>query len=147
MFTVLAGMTVFLFALAWFVARAPSGSLLLAGLLVYLQLLVVMALTMLFSTLTSAILASVWASAPTAPGSSATTCCHCRVSGHSGVTHVLSAAVFYVVPNLSAVDIRAAVVGEGAVSGSRLAAWAVYLLAYVTIALAAATWIFRCKEF
>jgi len=48
MFTVLAGMTVFLFVLAWVVAKSPSGSLLLAGLLIYLQLLVVVAVTMLF---------------------------------------------------------------------------------------------------
>jgi hypothetical protein len=51
------------------------------------------------------------------------------------------------VPNLSAVDIRASVVGEGAVSWVSLAAWCGYLLAYIVIVLLAATWAFRRKEF
>jgi hypothetical protein len=59
----------------------------------------------------------------------------------------MSLAVFYLVPNLSAVDIRAAVVGEGAVSWTSLAAWSVYLLAYLVVALVVATLIFRRKEF
>ncbi len=84
MFTVLAGMTVFLFVLAWIVARSPSGSLLLAGLLIYLQLLVVMAMTMLFSTMTSAILASVWGICVYAAGQLSHNVLSLSRSGHSG---------------------------------------------------------------
>jgi ABC-type transport system involved in multi-copper enzyme maturation permease subunit len=147
MFTVLAGMTVFLFVLAWIVARSPSGSLLLAGLLIYLQLLVVMAVTILFSTMTSAILASVWGICVYAAGQLSHNVLSLSRLGHSGITHAASVLVFYLVPNLSAIDIRAAVVGEGAVGWTSLAAWCGYLLAYLVIALLAATWIFRRKEF
>ena len=147
MFTVLAGMTVFLFCLAWFVARSPSGSLLLAGLLIFLQLLVVMAMTMLFSTMTSAILASVWGICVYAAGQLSHNVLSLSRTGHSAVAHALSTVVFYLVPNLSAVDLRAAVAGEGSTSWPRLAAWCVYLIAYLVIALMAATWIFRRKEF
>jgi ABC-type transport system involved in multi-copper enzyme maturation permease subunit len=147
MFTVLAGMTVFLFVLAWIVARSPSGSLLVAGLLIYLELLVVMAMTMLFSTMTSAILASVWGICVYAAGQLSHNVLSLSKLGHSGIAHAMSLAVFYLVPNLSAVDIRAAVVGEGAVSWTSLAAWSVYLLAYLVVALVVATLIFRRKEF
>jgi ABC-type transport system involved in multi-copper enzyme maturation permease subunit len=147
MFTVLAGMTVFLFVLAWIVARSPSGSLLLAGLLIYLQLLVVMAVTILFSTMTSAILASVWGICVYAAGQLSHNVLSLSRLGHSGITHAASVLVFYLVPNLSAIDIRAAVVGEGAVGWTSLAAWCGYLLAYLVIALFVATWIFRRKEF
>ena len=147
MFTVLAGMTVFLFLLAWVVARSPSGSVLLAGLLIYLQLLVVMALTILFSTMTSAVLASVWGICLYAAGELSHNVLSLSHVGHSGVTHVASAVVFYVVPNLSAVDIRAPIVGEGAVAWGSLAAWCGYLLAYLVLVLFLTTWIFRRKEF
>jgi len=146
MLTVLTGMTVFLFALAWVVAGSPSGSLLLAGLLVFLQLLVVMAMTMLFSTMTSAILASVWGICVYAAGQLSHNVLSLSRLGHSEVTHVLSTAVFFVVPNLSAVDLRAAVVGEAG-HGTTLLAWCAYLVAYLVIALFAATWIFARKEF
>ena len=147
MFAVLAGMTVFLFVLAWFVAKSPSGSLLLAGLLIYLQLLVVMAVTMLFSTMTSAILASVWGICVYAAGQLSHNVLSLSRLGHSGITHAASGLVFYLVPNLSAVDIRAPVVGEGAVVWTSLVAWCAYLLAYLVIALFVASWIFRRKEF
>ncbi len=147
MFTVLAGMTVFLFLLAWLVAKSPSGELLLAGLLIYLQLLVVMAMTMLFSTMTSAILASVWGVCVYAAGQLSHNVLSLSRTGHTEVAHALSTVVFYLVPNLSAVDLRAAVVGEGATSWPHLVAWCVYLVAYIVIALMAATWIFRRKEF
>jgi Cu-processing system permease protein len=147
MFTVLAGMTVFLFCLAWFVAKSPSGSLLLAGLLIFLQLLVVMAMTMLFSTMTSAILASVWGICVYAAGQLSHNVLSLSRTGHTAVGHALSTVVFYLVPNLSAVDLRAAVAGEGSASWPRLAAWCVYLIAYLVIALMAATWVFRRKEF
>ena len=147
MFTVLTGMTVFLFLLAWIVSHSPSGSLLLAGLLVFLQLLVVMAMTMLFSTMTSAILASVWGICVYAAGLLSHNVLSLSRVGHSEVAHALSTAVFYLVPNLSAVDLRASVLGEGGHGIAGLLAWSVYLVAYLVIALFAATWIFGRKEF
>jgi len=147
MFTVLAGMTVFLFVLAWMVSHSASGSLLLAGLCVFLQLLVVMAMTMLFSTMTSAILASVWGICVYAAGQLSHNVLSLSRVGHSAVAHALSTVVFYLVPNLSAVDLRASVLGEGNHGVAGLLAWSAYLVAYLVIALFAATWIFGRKEF
>jgi ABC-2 type transport system permease protein len=147
MFVVVAGMTVFLFVLAWMVAKDPYGGLLLAGLLIYLQLLVVVAVTVFFSTLTSAILASVLGICVFAAGQVSHNVLSLTRLGHSGVTHAVSVGVFYVIPNLSAVDLRASLVGEGAARAANVAAWCVYLLAYAAVALIAASWIFRRKEF
>jgi len=147
MFVVLMAMTVFLFVLAWIVARPPAGSLLVAGLLVYLQLLVVMAMTMLFSTVTSAVLASVWGICVYCAGQLSHNVLSLSRLGHSGVTHSLSKVVFYVVPNLSAIDVRGAVVGEGAIRHASILAWSGYLVAYLVVVLFAATWIFARKEF
>ena len=55
--------------------------------------------------------------------------------------------VFVVVPNLSAVDVRAPIVGEVSADWAAIAGWVVYLLAYVTLTLIAATLVFRRKEF
>ena len=48
---VLAGMGIFLFALVWLVGPAPRRTLLLAVLLIYVQLLAIMAVTIFFSTM------------------------------------------------------------------------------------------------
>jgi ABC-type transport system involved in multi-copper enzyme maturation permease subunit len=147
MLAVVAGMTVFLFLLDWFVAGSPSGSLLLAGLLICLQLLVVVAVTMFFSTLTSAILASVLGICVFIAGQLSHNVLSLTRLGHSGLTHAVSQGVFYLIPNLSAVDLRAALLGEGSVGAAGLAAWCGYLVAYAVVALVAASWIFRRKEF
>ena len=59
MAVVLAGMGLFLFALVWIVAGEASGMVLLAVLMIYVQLLAIVAVTIFFSTLGSAILAAV----------------------------------------------------------------------------------------
>jgi len=96
--------------------------------------------------MTSAILASVWGICVYAAGQLSHNVLSLSRLGHSGAAHVLSTAVFFVVPNLSAVDLRAAVVGEAG-HGGALLFWCAYLVAYLVIALVAATWIFARKEF
>ena len=59
MAVVLAGMGLFLFVLVWLVDGDPVGMVLVAVVMIYVQLLAVMAVTIFFSTLGSAILASV----------------------------------------------------------------------------------------
>jgi ABC-type transport system involved in multi-copper enzyme maturation permease subunit len=51
MAAVLAGMGIFLFALVWMVAGEPAGMVLLAVLMIYVQLLAVVAVTIFFSTM------------------------------------------------------------------------------------------------
>ena len=83
---------------------------------IYLQLLVVMAVTICFSTMSSAILASVLGICVFAAGQLSHNVLSLSRLGHSGVAQALSVLVFYLVPNLSAVDVKAAVVGEGGVA-------------------------------
>jgi len=147
MLIVITGMGLFLFALAWAVSKDPSGSLLLASLLIFVQLLVVMAVTILFSTVTSAILASMLGICVYAAGQLSHNVLSLTRLGQSGLTKVVSRAVFYAIPNLSAIDIRAPILGEGAVRWTSVGAWVAYLAAYLVLALLLATWIFRRKEF
>lgn len=147
MAVVVGGMALFLFALTWLVAGSPSGSILVAGALIYVQLAVVMVVTILFSTLTSAILASVLGICVYAAGQLSHNVLSLTQISHSVVLRAATRVVFYVIPNLSAVDIRAAVVGEGAVSWAAVGAWVAYLAAYALLGLMLATWLFRRKEF
>ena len=52
-----------------------------------------------------------------------------------------------IVPNLSAVDLKAAAVGEAAPHWSQVASWGGYLVAYMVIALVLASLVFRRREF
>jgi ABC-type transport system involved in multi-copper enzyme maturation permease subunit len=139
-------MGVFLFLLAWWVTKSPSGSLLAATLLIYVQLVVVMAVTILFSTVASPILASVLGvcvffagqlshnvlslTRPAMRPSSGRL--PCRLLRH---------------PNLNAVDIKGAVVGEGTAQWTTITLWTAYLAGYTVLALLLASWIFSRKEF
>ena len=52
-----------------------------------------------------------------------------------------------IIPNFSAVDVKAGVVGEDTLAWGEIALWSGYLLAYVVVVLALATLVFRRKEF
>jgi len=147
MLVVVGGMTLFLFAVTWAVARSPSAAILVAGLLVYVQLLVVMAVTVFFSTFSSAVLASVLGICVYVAGQLSHNVLSLTQVSHSEALKAVTRGVFYVIPNLSAVDLRASVVGEGAARWAGVAAWTAYLGAYVVIALLAASWSFGRKEF
>jgi hypothetical protein len=67
--------------------------------------------------------------------------------GDSIVLKAVAWLVYLLIPNLSALDVKAWVVGDEAVAWGSVAAWAVYLIAYVVVLLGAATAVFRRKEF
>ena len=144
---VLAGMGVFLFLLVWVVAGDASGMLLVAVVMIYVQLLAIMAVTIFFSTLGSAILASVLGICVFVAGQLSHNVLALTRLGHNVVTEALSWVVYVVIPNLSAVDVKAGVVGESTLAWSEILVWTAYLLAYVVVVLALATLVFRRKEF
>jgi ABC-type transport system involved in multi-copper enzyme maturation permease subunit len=144
---VIAGMGVFLFALVWLVAGDPSGMLLVAVAMIYLQLLAVMAVTIFFSTLGSAILASVLGICVYVAGQLSHNVLSLTRLGDNTLTDLLSWVVYLIVPNFSAVDVKAGVVGEATLASTQVALWSAYLLAYVVVVLALATVVFRRKEF
>jgi Cu-processing system permease protein len=147
MFVVVAGMGLFLFAITWLVAHVVLGSILLATLLVFVQLLAVMAITIFFSTFVSAILASVVGVCVFAAGQLSHNVLSLTRLGHSGMLKVVSWVVFLLIPNLTAVDIKGPIAGEGSIAWGTIGAWVGYLAAYVVICLVLASLIFRRKEF
>jgi ABC-type transport system involved in multi-copper enzyme maturation permease subunit len=147
MAAVVAGMGVFLFLLTWLVAGDVSWWLLVATALIYLQVLVVMAVTIFFSTFSSAILASVLGVCVFAAGQLSHNVLSLTRLGHSAVFKGLSWVVFLLVPNLSAVDVKPLVVGEDAADWGLVAAWGGYLAAYTVVVLVVAALVFRRKEF
>jgi Cu-processing system permease protein len=147
MAVVLAGMGVFLFLLVWAVAGDASGMLLAAVAMIYVQLLPIMAVTIFFSTLGSAILASVLGICVFVAGQLSHNVLALTRLGHNPIIEGLSWIVYVVIPNLTAVDVKTGVVGESTPLWSEITLWSIYLLAYVVVVLAIATLVFRRKEF
>jgi Cu-processing system permease protein len=147
MAVVLAGMGLFLFLLVWAVAGDRSGMLVVAVLMIYVQLLAIIAITIFFSTLGSAILASVLGICVFVAGQLSHNVLSLTRLGHNAVTEGLSWVVYVIIPNLTAVDVKPAVVGESTLSWGGIGVWTLYLLAYAAVVLALATLVFRRKEF
>lgn len=144
---VVAGMGGFLFLLVWAVTGDALGLLLVATLLAVVELLAVMGATIFFSTITSPIIATVLGVTVFIAGQLSHNVLSLTEWSKSPVSTILARSVFVVVPNLSAVDLRATIVGEVSADWAAISAWVVYLFAYVTLTLIAATLVFRRKEF
>ena len=147
MAVVLAGMGLFLFALVWIVDGRPSGMVLLAVLMVYVQLLAIIAVTIFFSTLGSAILASVLGICVFVAGQLSQNVLSLTRLGKNPLTEALSWVIYVIIPNLSAVDVKAGVVAEQTLAWGQIGVWTAYLLAYLVVVLALAALVFRRKEF
>ena len=147
LFVVVAAMGLFLFLLTWLATSDASGWLWVAVATTYLQLLVVMAATIFFSTVTSSILASTLGLCIYLGGQISHNVLSLSELGRDFATKVGSWLVFVVVPNLNAVDVKAAVVGEATPHMGAIAAWCGYLVAYCVASLLLATVVFRRKEF
>jgi Cu-processing system permease protein len=148
MVVVMTGMAVFLFLVSWWVSKEATPLLLLAVALIYLQLVVVMAATVFFSTMTSAVLATVLGICTFVAGQlSANVLSLTELSEGNPVLKATAWLVYLLIPNLGALDIKASVVGDQNVAMGSVAVWSVYLLAYVVVVLFAATAVFRRKEF
>jgi hypothetical protein len=105
------------------------------------------AVTILFSTLGSAILASVLGICVFVAGQLSQNVLSLTRLGKNALTQLLSWIVYVIVPNLSAVDIKAGAVGEQTIVWGQIGLWTAYLLAYVVVVLALAALVFRRKEF
>jgi hypothetical protein len=141
------GMGLFLFLLTWLVAGDLSAIVLLATLLIFVEVLTVMAVTVFFSTFTSALLASVLGVCVFIAGQLSHNVLSLSRLGHSAPIKALSWVIWVLVPNFPAVDIKPAVVGEGTVAWGSVTLWVAYLAAYMVVVLLLAGWIFRGKEF
>ena len=63
------------------------------------------------------------------------------------MTEVLSWVIYVVIPNFSAVDVKAGAVGEQTIAWGQIGLWLLYLAAYTVVVLGLAAAVFRRKEF
>lgn len=147
MAAVVAGMGLFLFFVVWAIDGAPTWMIIAAVALIYVQLLVVVAVTVFFSTLGSAILASMLGICVFVAGQLSTNVLSLTHLGENAVTQALSRVVFVLIPNFTAVDVKPAVVGEQTVDWGSIGLWCMYLTAYIVAVLLLATAVFRRREF
>ena len=147
MAVVLAGMGLFLFALVGILDGHASGMVLVAIAMIYVQLLTVMAVTIFFSTLGSAILASVLGICVFVAGQLSQNVLSLTRLCKNPLTEALSWVVYVIIPNLAAVDVKAGVVGEETLAWGQIGLWTAYLAAYIVVVLVLAAVIFRRKEF
>ena len=147
MAAVITGMGLFLFLVVWVIDGSPTWMVLVAVALIYVQLLVVVAVTIFFSTLGSAILASVLGICVFVAGQLSTNVLSLTRLGENAVTEALSWVVFVLIPNFAAVDVKPAVVGEQTADWGSIGLWCAYLVAYVVAVLLLATFVFRRREF
>jgi ABC-type transport system involved in multi-copper enzyme maturation permease subunit len=141
------GMTVFLFLLAWPFAGAANGWVIVAGSFIYLQVMVVLAVTIFFSTFASPILAAVLGISVYGAGQLSHNVLSLTRLGEGAFLEGLSWVVYLLVPNFGAVNLSAVVVGEQAPDWSSIGGWAGYLVAYAVLMLGASWLVFRRKEF
>lgn len=144
---VMLGMGLFLFVADWLVTKTPTVLVLAATGLIYLELLVVVAVTIMLSTVTSPILASVLGITVYVAGQLSHNVLSLASLGHNAVVKAMSWVVFVIIPNLSAVDIKPAVVGEGSPQWSTITAWGGYLVAFSVLVLLLGSVLFGRKEF
>ena len=67
--------------------------------------------------------------------------------GKNPITEVLSWVIYVVIPNFSAVDVKAGAVGEQTIAWGQIGLWLLYLAAYSVVVLGFAAAVFRRKEF
>jgi ABC-type transport system involved in multi-copper enzyme maturation permease subunit len=144
---VMAGMGLFLFFAAWAVTKSPTPLLLAATGMIYLELLVVVAVTIMLSTVTSAILSSVLGISVFVAGQLSRHVLSLSSLGHNAALKAVSWVVYLIIPNLNAVDLKSSVVAESSVDWAQVFAWGGYLLAFSVVALLAGSWLFSRKEF
>jgi ABC-type transport system involved in multi-copper enzyme maturation permease subunit len=139
-------MTVGLFLTLWATARGASPELLQAVFAIYLGLLLVVAIALLFSTVTSsAPMAMVCSVCLVVAGRFADVIRNMREVA-PGVPGWISQALYYALPNFRNFDVKMRVVYAEPVSASDLGWIALYASAYIVVVLGLALSVFRSKD-
>ena len=135
----------------WFLAgwEAPAvdPALLKAVAMIFLQLMMVTALALLFSTFTSPILATALTFGLYIVGQFNGDLRHFETVVPSRPVVILARTLYYLLPNLAPLDVKAKVVHAIPVPSGYLLLNAAYALIYVSALLAAATFIFVRRDF
>jgi len=139
-------MSAALFALLLFRGE-PPWPLLPALLLIAVELAVVTAFALLFSSLTNPVLASVWTFAVYVAGHLSWSLLTLREKVPEGVARWICDGLYWVLPNLKRLDLKAQVVHGLGMPEGYVGLAAVYGLGYGAVIVALACWAFSRKEF
>jgi len=139
-------MSAALFALLFFRGAAPW-SLLPAVLLIAVELAIVTAFALLFSSLTNPVLSSVWTFAVYVAGHLSWSLLTLREKVPEGFARWVCDALYWVLPNLKRLDLKAQVVHGAEMPDAYVALAATYGLGYAAVIVALACWAFSRKEF
>lgn len=128
-------------------APALDPALLKALALIYLELLVVVAIAIVFSTYSSAILSAAFTFGLVIAGHFSQDLRTLHEVVDSPAAQALAGGLYYVLPNLSFFDVKARVVHGEWVGWNEMALAAAYAAAYVSALLTLAVWIFSRRDF
>jgi Cu-processing system permease protein len=128
-------------------APAVDPALLKAIGLIYLELLVVVAIAIVFSTYSSAILSAAFTSGLVLAGHFSQDLRNFDQVVESPIARGLARAGYYLLPNLSAFDAKARVVHGEVVSWGEMGLALAYAALYVSALLTLAVWIFSRRDF
>ena len=142
----LIAMSVALFVVLWLYGGNPL-PLLPAILMIYLELVVITAFALLFSSLTNPVLSVIWTIAVYVAGHLAWSLrlLQERVTGE--IARGACEAAYWALPNLSRLDLKREAVHGLPIDGVSLAWGVSYGVAYALVVLSVACWVFERKDF
>lgn len=115
--------------------------------LIVVELAVITAFALLFSSLTNPILASVWTFATYVTGHLSWSLLLLEEKVHGTLAKGLCEALYWILPNFSRLDLKAEVVHGLEIASGRVPLAMLYGLGYATVILLMACWVFERKDF
>jgi ABC-type transport system involved in multi-copper enzyme maturation permease subunit len=126
---------------------ATDPRMLAAVYLVFVQLMVVIAIALFFSTFSSPMLSAVLTFGLYVAGHFSADLKNFDIAVGDSPVRYLTAAIYYVLPNMATFDVKSAVVHGHPVPAGYLVLSTAYGLAYITALVAGAVWIFSRRDF
>ena len=128
-------------------APATDPRMLAAVYLIVVQLMLVMAIALFFSTFSSPMLSAVFAFGLYIAGHFSADLKNFDVAVGDSPIRYVTTALYYVLPNMAIFDVKNAVVHAQAVPAGYLATTTLYAACYIAALLAASVWIFSRRDF
>lgn len=139
-------MTVGLYVLLFLMKEPFEPALLKAIFLIYLELALLVAVAILFSTFTSSVLAGLFAGFVYVAGYLSSDLKNLESVVDSAFLPQVTRVLYYLLPNFKNFDVKAAVVAGDPVPWSQLGWATAYAAAYIAILLVASCWIFQKRN-
>lgn len=128
-------------------APALDPRLLIAIGMIYLQLLIITAIAILFSTYSSALLSAAFTFGLTIAGHFSADLRNFDQVSEAPAVIALTRGLYYVLPNLSTFDVKSRIVHGVAIPGAEVGLAVLYAATYIALILTAAVWIFSRRDF